>query len=198
MRLIAFSKKSPSKLRKESRPCSARWRCNTSARRRDETSIGTSVSPQPAVTPSPQATHNHPPPLPVPPQDRAAGPKLAMRRRGHHTCLSFLSLLPPHPLSRLPMPHAPQTTNGHRRGRAEKLRPPVHYRCQAFELAASEPPHPRAKAISFLCLAEDRTKRRRGIQGARPHFNHVTTQSDPPPDAPLRGLGPTPMCRPGP
>ena len=58
LRLITFKRKAPSKLRKERRPCSARWRCSTSARRRDETSIGTSVSPQPAVIPSPQATRN--------------------------------------------------------------------------------------------------------------------------------------------
>ena len=45
-----------------------------------------------------------------------------MRRRGHHTCLSFLSLSPP---PRLPTPHTPQTTSVHRRRRAEKLRPPV-------------------------------------------------------------------------
>ena len=62
---VHFSQKALSRRRNESRPRSARWRCNTSARRRDETSIGTSVSPQPAVTPSPQATRN-PPPLPVP------------------------------------------------------------------------------------------------------------------------------------
>ena len=30
-------------------PCAGRWRCCTGARRRDETSINTSVSPQPAV-----------------------------------------------------------------------------------------------------------------------------------------------------
>ena len=49
LRLITFKRKALSKLRKESRPCSARGRCNTRARRRDETSISTSVSPQPAV-----------------------------------------------------------------------------------------------------------------------------------------------------
>jgi hypothetical protein len=48
-RLITCNRKALSKLRKESRPCSARGRCNTRARRRDETSISTSVSPQPAV-----------------------------------------------------------------------------------------------------------------------------------------------------
>ena len=47
-----------------------------------------------------------------------------------------------------------------------------------------------------LCVTRDWTKRRRGIQGARPYFNHVTAQPDPPPDAPLWGLGPIPMCRP--
>ena len=51
------------------------------------------------------ATRN-PPPHPVP---YKTGPKLAMRRRGHHTCHSFLSLPPPHPP---PAPsHAPHTSN---------------------------------------------------------------------------------------
>ena len=47
--MIACNRTALSKLRKESRPCSARRRCSTRARRRDETSISTSVSPQPAV-----------------------------------------------------------------------------------------------------------------------------------------------------
>ena len=37
--MITCNRKALSKLRKESRPCSARRRCNTRARRRDETSI---------------------------------------------------------------------------------------------------------------------------------------------------------------
>ena len=74
--MIAVSKKALSKLNKESRSRAGRWRCCTGASRRrdlDETSIGTSVSPQPAVIPNPQATRN-PPPLPVP---YKTGPKLA-------------------------------------------------------------------------------------------------------------------------
>ena len=55
--------------------------------------MNTSVSPQPAVIPTPQATRN-PPPLPAP---YKTGLKLAMRRREHHTCHSSLSLLPPRP-----------------------------------------------------------------------------------------------------
>ena len=65
LRSIAFSRKALSKLNKESRPRAGRWRCFIGARRRDETSISTSVSPQPAVIPAFQATRN-PPPLPVP------------------------------------------------------------------------------------------------------------------------------------
>ena len=113
--LIAFSKKDLSKLRKESRPCSARWRCSTSARRRDETSIGTSVSSQPAVIPSPQATRNPPrPPFPY-----KTGPKLAMRHRGHHTCHSYLPIPPPHP------PPAPPHAPHHASTKVSQRRPPI-------------------------------------------------------------------------
>ena len=67
----------------------------------DGTSMNTSVSSQPVVIPTPQATHN-PPPLPVP---YKTGLKLAMRRREHHTChLSLLSPPPPHPACALPPP----------------------------------------------------------------------------------------------
>ena len=64
-RLIPVRGKALSKLIKESRPRAGGWRCCTIARRRDETSINTSVSPQPVVIPTPQATRN-PPPLPIP------------------------------------------------------------------------------------------------------------------------------------
>ena len=47
LRLITVSKKALSKLNKESRPRAGRWRCCTSARRQDETSMSTSVSPRP-------------------------------------------------------------------------------------------------------------------------------------------------------
>ena len=88
--MITCNQKALSKLRKESRPFSARWRCNTCARRWDETSIGTSVSPRPArshtITASSKASATatrNPPPHPAP---YKTGPKLAMRRRrGHHT-----------------------------------------------------------------------------------------------------------------
>ena len=51
-RLIPVSRKALSKLSKESRPCAGRWQCCTIARRWDETSMNTSVSPQPAVIPT--------------------------------------------------------------------------------------------------------------------------------------------------
>ena len=44
--MIPVSKKALRKLIKESRPRAGGWRCCTTARRRDETSINTSVSPQ--------------------------------------------------------------------------------------------------------------------------------------------------------
>ena len=98
--MIPVREKALSKLIKESRPRAGGWRCCTIARRRDETSINTSVSPQPVVIPTPQATRN-PPPLPLP---YKTGLKLAMRRREHHTCHSSLSLPPPHPACALPPP----------------------------------------------------------------------------------------------
>ena len=49
------------------------------------------------------ATRN-PPPLPDP---YKTGPKLAKRRRGHHTCHSTLSLPPPHLPPPAAAPHAP-------------------------------------------------------------------------------------------
>ena len=114
LRLIMFSRKALSKLNKESRPRAGRWRCCTGARHRGETSISTSVSPQPAVIPTSPATR-HPPPLPVP---YKTGLKLAMRRREHHTCHSCRSLPPPpnpRPPSPAPTPPtrpvAPSTSN---------------------------------------------------------------------------------------
>ena len=78
-----------SKLRKERRPCSERWRCNTRAkRRRDETSIGTSdfsLAPARSRTiiasskASASAATRNPPPHPDP---YKTGPKLAKRRKG--------------------------------------------------------------------------------------------------------------------
>ena len=63
-RLIPVSKKALSKLIKESRPRAGGWRCCTIARRRDETSMNTSVSPQPVVIPTPKQPAVRPRPQP--------------------------------------------------------------------------------------------------------------------------------------
>ena len=55
---------------------------------------------QPAIRPRSQSSHK-------------TGPKLVMRRRGHQTCLSFLSLSPPHHPPLLPTPHAPHPSKTH-------------------------------------------------------------------------------------
>ena len=72
----------------------------------------------------------------------------------------------------------------------------MHHRCQAFGLAASEPPPTRnsveTEEISFPCVAKNQTKRRRRIKRNTPLINHVTTQPNPPPDVPRRDQDPTP------
>ena len=79
------------------------------------------------------ATRN-PPPLPDP---YKTGPKLAKRRRGHHTCHSTLSLPPTHPPPSLAhtLPH----TSNHERAQTVKggeTPPACASPCQAYKLAA--------------------------------------------------------------
>ena len=89
LRLIAVSKKALRKLNKESRPRAGRWRCCTSARRQPGRDLHKHVSLGPARSDTNLPSNPQSAPAPSP---YKTGPKLAMRRRGHQTCHSSLSL----------------------------------------------------------------------------------------------------------
>ena len=101
LRLITCNQKALSKLRKESRPCSAISKMTMQHMRQ---ALGRDLHRHFSLAParshtitasskaSATATRN-PPPHPDP---YKKGPKLAKRRRGHHTCHSSLSLPPAH------------------------------------------------------------------------------------------------------